>query len=92
MYANGVVSVGTTATKICVPPAEGTALIQNLSSSDVYVGGAGVTTSDGLKLAASSTTPVPVPSGHREGAGDADDALYGVTGTGTADVAYLTAS
>ena len=49
---------------------------------DVYLGGTGVTTSTGFKLAAATTAPLPL-------ALYAGDAVYGVTGGSTATISVL---
>ena len=66
MYANGVVSVGTTATKICTPGPTGV-MIQNLGASALYLGGPTVTANTaatgGVTLPAAMAAPVRVPTG-----------------------------
>jgi hypothetical protein len=90
-YKNGVVSVGTTATLIATPssaPDVDGILVQNLGASIVYIGGstvtAGTTATGGLQLAASSTTPVLVPT-----TGASSEGLYGIVASGSVNVAYV---
>jgi hypothetical protein len=90
-YQQGVVSVGTTATLIATPssaPDVDGILIQNLSAAIVYIGGptvtAGTTSTGGLQLAASSTTPVLFPT-----TGASSEGLYGIVASSTANVAYV---
>lgn len=93
-YAQGVVSVGTSPTKICTPDPTGV-LVQNLGAAVVYLGGITVTAdasaTGGVTLPATMTTPMEVGFGLRPGTVDPDDGLYGVVATGTANVAFLTA-
>jgi hypothetical protein len=92
-YAQGVVSVGTSPTKICTPDQEG-ALVQNLGTSVVYLGGPTVTAdasaTGGVTLPANMTSPVPIAVGLRPGTLDADDGLYGCVAAGSVNVAFLT--
>lgn len=95
---NGVVSVGTTATKICTMGPTG-ALVMNTGSVVVYLGGPGVTASasaatGGVSLPATMTSPVAVPGGPAafpgaEGTPETDD-LYGITASSSANVGFLT--
>jgi hypothetical protein len=89
-YQQGVVSVGTTATLIATPssaPDVDGILIQNLSAAIVYIGGptvtAGTTSTGGLQLAASSTTPVLIPT-----TGASSEGLYGIVASSTANVSF----
>lgn len=90
-YKNGVVSVGTTATLIATPssaPDVDGILVQNLGAVAVYLGGstvtAGTTSTGGLQLPASSTTPVLVPT-----TGASTEGLYAITASSTANVAFI---
>lgn len=76
-YVSGQVTVGTTATLIASPPGP----IAISCSAATVVGGAGVTTSTGLSVPA--TTVVTIP-----GDGPAHD-LYGVVASGTATVSFV---
>ncbi len=91
-YAQGVVSVGTTATKICTPGPAG-AHVQNLGASVVFLGSANVTAdtaaTGGVQLPATMTSPVLIGTGLRPGTSDADDGLYGRVASGTVNVAFL---
>lgn len=83
---SGVVSVGTSPTAICTAP--GSVLLQNLGSAAVTLGGPSVTTTTGVTLPATMTSPVLVPmlGGSNPAAGGT---VYGVVATGTASVAFL---
>jgi hypothetical protein len=86
-YKSGVVAVGTTATAIATvsgaTPENGGIVIQNQDASNaVYLGGGGVATSTGVKLAAGATLTVP-------STGSEGDSVYGMVATGTVNVAYL---
>jgi hypothetical protein len=88
-YKNGVVSVGTTATLICTPssaPENDGVLIQNLGSVTLYLGAAtvtaGTTSTGGFQVAAGASTNVPTT-------GAANEGLYGITASSSANVAYL---
>jgi hypothetical protein len=88
-YKNGVVGVGTTATLIAGPgsvPGNAGILVQNLGSVTLYLGGstvtAGTTSTGGLQVAANASVNVPTT-------GAASEALYGITASSTANVAYL---
>lgn len=61
-YVNGLVSVPNSATFLCTVGEQG-ALVQNLGSVVVTLGGAGVVAGQGVSLAASQTSPVFVPGG-----------------------------
>ena len=88
-YQNGVISVGTTATLIATPssaPDIDGILIQNLGSVTLYLGGSTVTantaSTGGYQVAASASVLVPTTGARSE-------ALYGITASSTANVAYL---
>lgn len=88
-YKNSVVSVGTTATLIATPssaPDVDGILIQNLGAVTVYLGTstvtAGTTSTGGYQLAASASVLVPTT-------GASAEALYGITASSTANVAFL---
>lgn len=84
-YANGTVSVGTTATLICAPSGCNQVLISNSAGGTVYLGGSTVTATgatQGYPLAASTTALIPVIAG-------AQCQLYGITTTGTSNISYL---
>jgi hypothetical protein len=84
VLANAV-SVGTTPTLIC--SGVGWALLQNLGSGAVTVGGPGITTSTGIQLPATMTSPISLRLyGESDGEGDA---LYGVVASSTSSVAFL---
>lgn len=93
-YAQGVVSVTTTATKICTPGVGGVH-VQNLSANAVFLGGPNVTAdasaTGGITLPASMATPVLIVTGLEPGTLDSDDALYGRVAAGSNNVAFLTA-
>lgn len=82
-YSSGQVSVGTSATAIVTTGPAPAFDVVIYSSATVYIGGAGVTTSTGLEIPAS--TPTRIPS-----TGAEDDTLYGVVASSTATVGYLT--
>lgn len=90
-YKQSVTSVGTTAVLLATPssaPDVDGILVQNLGSVAVYLGGstvtAGTTSTGGLQLAASSTTPLLVPT-----TGASAEGLYAITASSTANVAVL---
>lgn len=91
-YANGVVSVGTAATLICTPGRDG-ALVQNLGTAVVFIGGPGITAdaaaTGGVTLTTGQTAPQMVRSGMVAGTVGANDALYGRVAGGTSNVAFL---
>jgi len=91
-YSNGVVSVGTAATLICTPGRDG-ALVQNLGTAVVYLGGPGVTAgtaaTGGVTLGTAQASPTMVRSGQSAGTIGADDGLYGRVAGGTSLVAFL---
>lgn len=83
-YANGLVSVGATATLVCTVPANPTGVLVS-SSAACFLGGSTVTATGatgGVPLAANTPTLVPT-------LGDAQCKLYAVTTSGTANVTYL---
>ncbi|MGO9034482.1 hypothetical protein [Mycobacterium sp.] len=89
-YKQGVVSIGTTATLIATPssaPDVDGILVQNLGASIVYIGGstvtAGTTSTGGLQLAASNTTPVLIPT-----TGASAEGLYGIVASGSINVSF----
>lgn len=74
-------TVGTTATPVVASRAgRGLVTIVNTSTTDVYIGGAGVTTATGSLLPGTKGASLTLPSGA---------AFYGVVGTGTAVVTVL---
>lgn len=85
-YESGSASVGTTATLICTVPEGyiGGVVLQAASGNadPVHVGGANVTTSTGIALAAGATLPVP------GGKGNARD-LYGISTAAGQTVTFL---
>ena len=92
-YANGVVSVGTSATLICLPGPEGV-LVQNLGATVVFLGGAGVTAdtaaTGGIQLPATMTTPTLIRTGTEPGTVGDNNALYGRVASGSVNIAFLT--
>jgi hypothetical protein len=78
-YVSNQVSVGTAATKVASPSGLGGILV-SCSAATVF-GGAGVTTSTGISIAASTPTLIPTM-------GPTHD-LYAVVATGTATVSYI---
>jgi len=85
---NGLVSVGTSPTLICAASAG--ALLQNLGTVAVTIGGPSVAVGHGPTLPPSMTQPILVPEVNNS-AGD-DYGIYGVSGTGGQGVVYLAAS
>jgi hypothetical protein len=82
-YKSGQVSVGTTATALYTQgPAPDNEGVLIYSSAAAFVGPAGVTTTTGLPIPA--TTPVLIPT-----TGSEPLSLYAVVSTGTATVSYL---
>jgi len=88
-YQNGVVSVGTTAVLIATPssaPDISGILIQNLGAVAVFLGASTVTantaSTGGYSLAAGTSVLVPTT-------GASSEALYGITASSTANVAWL---
>lgn len=88
-YAQAVVTVGTSATKLITQGASGGILVQNLGATIVYLGNstvtAGTTATGGVQLPANMTSPILIPSTGGYPAGD----LYGIVSTGSALVAVL---
>jgi hypothetical protein len=91
-YSNGVVSVGTAVTLICTPGRDG-ALVQNLGTAVVYLGGpnvtAGTAATGGVTLGTAQTAPQMVRSGASAGTIGGDDGLYGRVAGGSSLVAFL---
>jgi hypothetical protein len=87
-FNQGLVSVGTTATLICTvgsAPENDGGLVQNNGSTPVFLGGSTVTASGataGVQVAAGATVTVPTTGAERL-------SLYGILGSGTANVSYL---
>jgi hypothetical protein len=88
-YKNGVVSASTTATLIATPssaPDVDGILVSNSGSVTVYLGGSTVTantaSTGGYPLAASASVLVPTT-------GASSEALYGITASSTANVAFV---
>jgi hypothetical protein len=80
------VTVGTTPTLICNSNT-GSALLQNLGSTAVTIGGPGVAVGAGVTLPATMASPQTVPAaGDSGGAGGG---IYGVVATGSSSVAYF---
>jgi hypothetical protein len=67
-------------------PENAGALIQNLGSTTLYIGGsavtAGTTATGGLQVAANAIVNVPTT-------GAASEAIYGIVASGSNNVAYL---
>ena len=89
MYSQGVVSVGTSPTRIC-SPGPGGAHLQNLGAAVVYVGSSTVTANaaatGGVQLPAAMTAPVLIPVGLRPGTYESDptaDDIYGRVAAGS---------
>lgn len=83
-YAQGSVSVGTTATKVCTVPNENDDVVVYCSAATVF-GGPTVT-------ATGATAGVTVPATtltHLPSVGGTVHDLYAVVGSGTSTVAYL---
>jgi len=78
------VSVGTTATLIFTADTDGNLIYLTMADNgNVHLGGAGVTTSTGMRIEhATGMQPIEIKLG-------AGEALYGVTGTGTEVVTVL---
>jgi hypothetical protein len=82
-YSNGSTTVGTTATLVCsVDPEADGVLVQNGGSVAVVFGGADVTATTGISVAANATLLIP-------SIGGVAHELYGVTASSTAAVTYL---
>jgi hypothetical protein len=78
------VSVGTSATEIFTADTDGNLIYLTMADNgNIYLGGAGVTTSIGMRIEhATGMQPIEIKLG-------AGEALYGVTGTGTEVVTVL---
>ena len=78
------VSVGTSATEIFTADTDGNLIYLTMADNgNIHVGGAGVTTSTGMRIEHSNgMQPIEIKLG-------AGEALYGVTGTGTEVVTVL---
>ena len=82
MPTSSQVSVGTTATLLVAANImDQTVQLHNLGGGAVYIGAANVTTSNGYKM--DNTDKLQIPVGDNE-------ALYGITASGTHTVAVLT--
>lgn len=80
-FAPGQVSVAVTATQIVAARAtRRSVLIVQHGTTAVYVGGSGVTTSNGLLVVGAAGSRVGVPTA---------GAVYGIVGTGTQTVSYM---
>ncbi|QPQ55593.1 hypothetical protein IC614_03045 [Allosphingosinicella flava] len=80
-YAHGQVTIGTTPTVIAVMQDErGAITIINHGTTDVFIGGAAVSTGNGALLAGSKGASITIPT---------IGPLYGIVGTGTQLVSYL---
>lgn len=83
-YANGSVSVGTTATKVCTVPAENDDVLVYCSAATVF-GGPSVTASGataGVTVPATTLTQIPSVGGTVHD-------LYAIVASGTSTVAFL---
>ena len=85
-YRSGVVSVGATPTLICTVSEPG-ALLQNLGSVVVTLGGPNVVAGSGPSLAATQTAPVFVPGARSDTTTDTAD-IYGIVASTTSNVAF----
>lgn len=83
-YANGAVSVGTTATKVCTVPAENDDVAVYCSAATVFGGPSVTATGATAGVTVPATTLVRLPS-----VGSVAHDLYAVVGSGTSTVAYL---
>jgi hypothetical protein len=82
-YSNGSTTVGSTATLVCSVDSESSGvLVQNNGSVAVVFGGADVTSSTGISVAAAATLFVPSIAGTAH-------ELYGITASSTAAVTFL---
>ena len=79
-YANGVVTVGATATLIASPNNLGGIYLTNTGATTVTFGGSGVTATTGPTLAAGASLLLPT-------SGPAHD-LYGIVASGSTTVTY----
>jgi hypothetical protein len=87
---SATVSVGNTATAIATVPGDGApVVISNGSGAAIYIGNAGVTTSTGLQVAASSSVLVSYGQ-FAPDFGAVSCSLYGITASGSSTVTYLT--
>lgn len=80
-YANGSVSVGTTATLVCTVPPENDDVMVSCSAATVF-GGPSVTATTGVSVPAGA--PVRLPS-----VGGLPHTLYAVVASGTSTVTFL---
>jgi hypothetical protein len=77
-FRTAQVSVGTTATLLCAARADRRAVtIEDLGSTDVYIGDANVTTGNGILLPGGAGSSITIPT---------TAAIYGIVGTGTQTV------
>ena len=86
-YLQGIVSVGTTATKILTVPAENDGVLINASAA-VVIGGSNVTATGataGIPMTAGQTLTIP-------SVGGVTHDLYGITASSTSNVAFLAVS
>jgi hypothetical protein len=82
-YSNGATTVSSTATLVCtVDPESDGVLVQNNGSVAVVFGGADVTATTGISVAAAATLLIPSIGGFQH-------QLYGITASSTAAVTYL---
>ena len=87
-FKQGVVSVGTTATRICTigaAPDTDRVIVQNNGTTAVFLGGSNVTTSGataGVQVAANGTLTVPTT-------GAEPLTLFGICASGTNNASYL---
>lgn len=80
-FSQNQISVASTATLICAANANRKRLvIIQHSTTDVFVGPIGVTTSNGLLLAGTKGNQILIKS---------DDAIYGIVASGTQTVSYM---
>lgn len=79
------VTITTTQTELSAgSPTGGSRTIQNVSASDIYIGPTGVTTSNGIKLLAATSTVIQSFTDTIS-----QDAWYGIVASGTAEVRIL---
>lgn len=84
-YANGSVTVGTTATKVCTVPAENDDVLVYCSAAGAVFGGPTVTATGATAgVTAPATTLTHIPS-----VGGVVHDLYAVIASGTVTVSYL---
>lgn len=80
-FATSQVSVGTTATSLAAArPSRIKLVIQNLSTTPVYIGPAGVTTANGLLLPGTAGATLEIPTTAQ---------VFGIVATGTGSVAVF---